>query len=111
MRWTPLFVLLVACSTTPPQVKLTPQAANVRTGKDDPPAELVEAGPVEATHGSGCGGFGKVGTYEGAYTLLRNKAASLGATYVRITTITEPHPEGDCYSDAFVIRGIAYRPA
>lgn len=34
----------------------------------------------------------------------------MGATYVRINTITEPHSESGCYDNTFVIRGTVYRP-
>jgi hypothetical protein len=101
---------LTACGGVAARIDLVPGAADVRTGKADPPERFIEIGPIEAVHGSGCGRFGKLGTYEGAYNMLRNKAAQIGATYVRIDTITEPHSEPGCYDDTFVIRGTAYRP-
>jgi hypothetical protein len=101
---------LTACGGTAARIDLVPRAADVRTGKSDPPEGFVEIGPIEAVHGNGCGGFGKLGTYEDASNILRNKAVQMGATYVRINTITEPHSEPGCYEDTFVIRGTAYRP-
>lgn len=38
----------------------------------------------------GCGLYGARGDLEGAYTILRNKAAQLGADYVQVLRITEP---------------------
>lgn len=101
---------LTACGGVAANTQLVPGAAEVRTGKSDPPEGFVEIGPIEAVHGTGCGAFGKLGTYEGAYSVLRNKAAEMGATYVRINTMTEPHSEASCYNNTFVIRGTAYRP-
>lgn len=103
----PLLLLSCATASAPP---LSPAGKQVRTGKGDPPSELDELGPIEAVNGHGCGGFGARGTFEGAVTELRNKAASLGATYVQIFTFTEPHHAPGCYVNAFVIRGTAYGP-
>jgi hypothetical protein len=103
-------LLLLGCGGSAPRVELVPRAADVRTAKSDPPDGYSEIGPIEAVHGSGCGDLGKLGTYEGAFNTLRNKAVEVGATYVRINSMTEPHLEGDCYDDRFIIRGTAYRP-
>ena len=81
----------------------------MRTGPQPPGAAYEEAGAITATHGGGCGLYGWRGNYEGAYTLLRNKAAQLGADYVQILRLTGPHMEGICAQKGFVIDGIAYR--
>lgn len=65
------------CGGVAARIDLVPGAAEVRTAKSDPPPAFVEIGPIEAVHGSGCGGFGKLGTYEGAYNTLRNKAVEM----------------------------------
>lgn len=110
MRSAILGLVVIAGCATASVPRLSPAAQEVRTGKGDPPGEMQELGPVEATNGSGCGGFGERGTYEGAMVVLRNKAASLGATYVQIFTMSEPHREPGCHVNAFVIRGTAYGP-
>ena len=99
--------LVIGCGASVPQA--TPGASAVTTGTDDPAAGLVEIGPIEASHGSGCGAFGAGGSYEGAYRVLRNRAAEMGATYVKILSEEPPHAAGGCFVNAYVIRGLAYR--
>ncbi len=108
--WSPLVALLiVGCSAA--QVAVAPDSVNVRTGAQPPTGAYREVGAVTATHGGGCGLYGSRGSYEGAYTLLRNKAARLGANYVQILRITEPHLEGICAHRAYTIDGLAYSVA
>jgi hypothetical protein len=100
---------LLGCAPAPPLVD-TPGEAEVRTGKADPDAGAQELGPITATHGGGCGMFGHKGSYEGATALLKQKAASLGADYVQVYQIVEPHWEVGCgMFQGFTIRGTAYR--
>jgi len=77
-------------------VVVSPGAGEVRTGKADPGEGYQELGPVTATHGGGCGMFGHKGSYEGATALIKQKAALMGADYVQIYQIVEPHPEIGC---------------
>lgn len=105
-----LLVMVVAaagCAEAAP-VSLTPAAQQVEARKSDPPPGAREIGPVEVTHGSGCGGFGEKGAYESALALLRNTAAEKNANYVQILSLTEPHTEGKCFDNRFVIRGMAF---
>ncbi len=94
-----------APSAPPP---LSPAAQSVQVLKSDPPRSCRDLGPLEAVHGSGCGGFGSQGTYEGAYNELRNMAAARGANYVRMDSQFGPHSENGCFDDRFVIRGVAF---
>jgi hypothetical protein len=89
--------------------QLTPAGQQVQVTKAEPPPGCMEVGPVEAKSGGGCGIYGAKGTYEDAYNILRNKAAQMGATHVRMDAQVPPHNEGGCYNLAFVIRGVAYR--
>lgn len=100
-------LLLGGCAAA--EVAVAPAALDARTGSEPPIEPYQEMGAITASHGDGCGGFGTRGNYEGAYTLLRNKAATLGADYVRILRITEPHPVGVCFRNEYTIDGIAYR--
>jgi hypothetical protein len=104
-------LLAFACvTTTAADIPLTSGATKVKTGKADAdPGQYEEVGPIEASSGSGCGGFGSRGTYEATYNALRNRAAEMKADYVEIMTMTEPHANPGCFDNAFVIRGMAYR--
>jgi hypothetical protein len=107
-----LLLFLVGCSASLANpVTLHPEAMRVEIGKADPGKDAQEIAPITVVHGEGCGVYGSVGTYEGAYNLLKNRAAALGADYVEIMTLQPPHTEGRCFLDAFVIQGTAYRRA
>lgn len=105
-----LAVLAVGCGGAAAEVRLDPGGSGVRTGTGDPQG-MVELGPIEVEHGHGCGGYGRAGTYDSAYSMLRNEAARRGATYVKIVQVIEPHSEHGCFDQRFIIRGIAYAPA
>jgi S1-C subfamily serine protease len=81
----------------------------IRTGKADPSGNAKELGPVTGANGAGCGLYGYRGTYERAYTQLKNNAAALGADYVQIYSISEPHLSGGCFVNVFSISGMAYK--
>lgn len=108
----PLVILAVlslfACGVRLPAEPTTPEGLAVDIGEDDAPRGLYEIGPIEVQHGRGCGMYGRRGTYEGAYALLRNEAARMGATYVKITEQIGPHGVEGCFVNGFVIRGILY---
>jgi S1-C subfamily serine protease len=53
--------------------------------------------------------YGSRGTPERAYTKLKNHAAALGADYIQIYSISEPHLSGNCFSNVFTISGMAYK--
>jgi len=100
--------LLAACAAAP--VSLNKAGERVQVGKGDPDrSQYEEIGPIEAQHGSGCGMYGSVGTYEGAYTQLRNAAAEKGADYVELISTREPYNDGRCAHNDYVMRGIAFR--
>src|SRR5262249_50408712 len=101
-----LALLILGCAAT---VTLAPNASDIRTGKADPSGNARQLGPVTGTDGSGCGLIGYRGTPERAYTKLKNHAAALGADYVQIYSILEPHMSGDCFSNVFTISGMAYK--
>ena len=97
----------MGCAAAIPE--LTADAERVRIQKGDAPRGYAEIGPVSAIHGSGCGGFGERGSYEGAYAVLKNRAAELRADFVRIDVAVEPHPTPQCFVNEYAIRGVAYR--
>jgi hypothetical protein len=103
-----LSITMFACGGAAPPVKLSAAAKSVRVKKADPPSNCQEIGPVTATHGDGCGNFGKKGDYEGAYALLKNSAAAKGANYVRLDKMQEPYTDGKCSVNEFILQGVAF---
>ena len=79
-------MLLTSCTAT--LFKLSPGGSQIEVGQRDPDAGLQETGPTKVSHGHGCGGLGAIGNYEGAYTLLRNRATELRADYVQIILVS-----------------------
>lgn len=104
-----LVLVMAAAGCTAGKVATLPDTSRVRVGSQPPSGPNEQLGAITAKHGGGCGLYGARGSYEGAFTLLRNKAAELGADYVQILRVTEPRMEGICLSQAFVIDGMAYR--
>jgi hypothetical protein len=50
-----------------------------------------------------------LGTYEGASSKLRDQARALGADYVQVTDVQEPHAEHECVNKEYTLLGVAYR--
>jgi len=100
-------MIIAACTAA--EVLVAPDAPRVQVGTRSPSGAYEQIGAVTATHGGGCGLYGQRGNYEGADAILRNKAAKLGADYVHVLRVTEPHLEGICMYQGFVIDGMAYR--
>src|SRR5262249_25198875 len=86
-----------------------PDAIQVRTGTLAPSGRYDQLGAITAKHGGGCGLYGTRGNLEGAYTILRNRTSQLGANYVQVIRVREPHLTPFCFDNAFVIDGLAYR--
>ncbi|MDB4982126.1 MAG: Periplasmic serine protease, DO/DeqQ family [Myxococcales bacterium] len=101
--------VLAGCGGAAALPPVSTAAQAVRIGKADPSPGMKEVGPIEAIHGEGCGAMGNKGSYEGALAVLKNKAASDGADYVQIFTMTEPHSESGCFDQTFKIRGMAFK--
>ncbi len=72
------FALFTSCAAA--NVNLTNGAEQVRVVKGDPPPDFREVGPIEVAHGSGCGGFGEKGSYEGRTTFSRTGRCSSART-------------------------------
>jgi hypothetical protein len=102
-----VFVLLTSCTAA--QVAVAPDSSRIKTGTQPPNARYEELGAITATHGGGCGLYGTAGNYEGAYSIIRNKAAQLGADYVHLLRVTGPHMQGICAYKGYTIDGMAYR--
>ena len=99
---------ILACAS--PVIQLTPAAERVEVGRSDPSDNYEFIGGVTARDGNGCGLYGRRGNYDNAVTALRVKAAKLGADYVSIMTITQPHMANPkCFSNPYIISGMAYR--
>ena len=100
--------LLPGCARQPP-IQLTPEAMEVEVSKFDPADNYTQLGPITAQDGSGCGYYGRRGTHNQAINRLRVTAASMGADYVTILTITQPHLVSEnCFANAYTINGMAY---
>jgi hypothetical protein len=104
-----LIMLALAGCKTPPSAPAHPDASSVRVGKGDALPSDIEIGPISGVHGTGCGGIGFKGEYEGAVLDLKNRAAGMNANYVQIHSLIEPHIEPMCYVNEYFIRGTAYR--
>jgi hypothetical protein len=100
--------VLSGCFASAQAVPTSRFAASVRVGKSDPPLSCQDLGPIEAVHGSGCGGFGARGDYRGAYNVLRNQAGLAGGNYVRMDVQQPPHSENGCFDNRYIIRGVLY---
>jgi hypothetical protein len=92
--------LALALGCAPKRVALSPEAARVRVSRDEPPAGFVPLGPLEASDRS----------YSAALAALQSAAAREHADFVKLTSVTEPHAEGDCcFDDHFLLKGLAFR--
>ena len=103
-----VFLLTTSCASPP--VQMTPGAEKVLVSRTDPADNFELIGPVTAQDGSGCGMYGRRGSYDDAVVAIRVKAAQMGANYVAIITITQPHRANQyCFANAYSISGMAYR--
>lgn len=100
-------VFVGGCVSAP--IQLTTGAEKVRVAKSDPPHDYAEVGHLTGSDGAGCGAFGSRGTYEGAVNSLKNQAHAIGADFVQIFTITEPHFRPGCFDNVYTISGSAYK--
>jgi hypothetical protein len=109
--WVLLLALIGGCGGPAVSLRLIAGADAVEVSTVPPGDGYAPLGPVTGTHGDGCGDFGHRGEYEDALVALRNAAVERGATYVTIVSVLEPHQNGTCLDQRFVIRGLAYRGA
>lgn len=104
-----LITMLVLAGCTAGQVAMRPDSVNVQVGNNPPGDGYTQLGPITAKHGGGCGLYGSQGDFEGAMTILRNKATERGADYVQIIRQQGEHMTGLCLDRAYVIDGFAYK--
>lgn len=110
-----LTLSLFGCATVAPVAATTParpslvRPEEIRVAKSDAPADYVEVGPVEVVHGEGCGLFGTLGTYEGAYARLKARAVAMNADYIQIMEIKKPYKAFRCAVNEFSILATLYR--
>lgn len=102
-----LTALMAGCAG--PAVVLSQGGSAVKVGKSDPADNYKEIGPITATDGEGCGGFGYRGTYDRAVTLLKNRAYQMGGDYVQIFTMQEPHSTYGCFVNTYTISGTLFK--
>src|SRR5262245_38489853 len=101
-----ILALCAGCASTP---ALSPVAARVRVSTAAPPLGMVPVGRLRAVHGDGCGFAGGLGNHDGAENRMQTLAAKIGADYVQVTSSSEPHVEGECRRNEYVLEGQAYR--
>ena len=105
-----ILVFLLATSCASPPVQMTSDAERVLVSRTDPADNFELIGPITTQDGSGCGMYGRRGSYDNAVVALRVKAAQMGANYVAIITITQPYlANQNCFANAYIISGMAYR--
>jgi hypothetical protein len=101
------FAPLLGCMPDAKPPVLSEGGHHVYVGKEDPPRGAHEIGPLTVSDGDYCSG--PDGTYQHALVRLRNRAATKGANYLELMTVTEPHQDTRfCYDHEFVIRAMAY---
>lgn len=110
---TTLFLALlvaVGCASqvAPPSV---PGASEVLLSEASPPEGFVQLQQLSVQSGRGCGVLGERGSREDAEAKLRDAAAKLGASFVRITEFREPGPNHQCVEREYKLSGVAYRKA
>lgn len=103
-----LLLSIVGCVTVPP-MQLAPGAGNILVAKSDPGDNYEIIGPVSGFDGSGCGGYGYMGSYERATISLINRTYSMGGNYAQIILLIEPHSEYNCFDNEYIIRATAFK--
>jgi hypothetical protein len=98
-----------ACGSRTEAVEAPGPRTGVEISDAAPPPGYEPLGPIEATHGQGCGVFGKDGTREGAMDALTALASKRGADFVHVVEVSEPHPTRQCFEHEYKLRGLAYR--
>jgi hypothetical protein len=98
------------CSSqvAPPSV---PGASAVVLSEASPPEGFVQLQQLSVQSGQGCGVLGDRGSRADAEAKLRDAAAKLGASFVRITEVREPQPNHQCVEREYKLSGVAYRKA
>lgn len=100
--------LVLACRPRPAVSDAPDRSDEIEAQKADAPPGSHAIANVEAIDGGGCGMLGVIGNYAGALRAVKNKAIDMGANYVKIVEVIEPHNVAGCYDKAFTIRGVAY---
>ena len=101
--------LLFTGCVSAPVVQLAEEGRAVKIAKSDPADNYTEIGPITATDGTGCGGFGYRGTYDQAVKKIKNLGASMGGDYVQIFSIKEPHLRDGCFDNVYKINGTLFK--
>ncbi len=82
----------------------------VKVDEVEPGPSYALIGPLFVTDGKGCGFTGPKANFERALWQLRERAAEMGASYVRVVSVIAPHmTAANCFNDRFTISAIAYR--
>lgn len=89
----------------PAAIPLSEAGAKVEAAMTPAPNNYIEIGPVFGQHGGDC----EPGNRQDAINDLRNKAAALGAQYVRMDSFRLPDDALQCRNQEYIIRGVAYR--
>ena len=98
------------CTPTAP-LALTPEARRIPVGQSDPGPGYSVIDGLDVVDGSGCGGFGSRGSFNGALSQLRYKAGLLHADYIKLVSTKEPYGDGRCFHNEYSISAIVYKKA
>lgn len=100
--------ILIGCSAVAPKI-LNDGADEITLNESKPSQNYEVIGAVVGIDGTGCGSFGYEGSKNRATIDLQNKIKELHGAYGQLTSVVEPHLDGGCFKNEYVIKAVAYR--
>ena len=103
-----MFFVCASCGMPASVMPLDEATEAIEVRRAFPPPGSRALGLVKASHGGGCGGYGRAGTHDGVVAALKGATAKRGGNYVFVTEDLEPHMAGECWDWTWTMRGRAY---
>jgi hypothetical protein len=103
-----LSTIFIGCTAIVPII-LDDGAEEITLNESKPSQNYEVIGAVIGVDGSGCGSFGYEGSHDRATIDLQNKIKELHGAYGQLTSVVEPHLDGGCYKNEYIIKAVAYR--